>query len=205
MAVNMAAVTAAATAAVTEGPAERSAARKDRSTVNPCPGASLKRRNHRTACAALVAASLLVALSSVAAERTLYKSVLPSGEVVYSDAPAPNAKRATAISVEPHPPNAQETKAAQQALASWRQQLLRDADKRAARVRQLDKLIDDASGELEGAELRREQGRVLQPGDRQGRRLSAGYSQRQQALDGATWKARQRLDDLVRQRAALQP
>jgi len=162
------------------------------------------RSNHRTACAALIATSLLAALPSVAEERTFYKSVLPNGEVVYSDAPAPNAQRSTAVSVEPHPPNAQDARTAQQALAASRQRLLRDASERAARIRQLDKLIGDASGELEGAELRREQGRVQQPGDRQGRRLSASYFQRQQALDGATRQVKQRLDQLLSERAALQ-
>lgn len=134
----------------------------------------------------------------------MYRSVLPNGRVVYGDAPAPTARRSEAITVERHPPNAQDAEAAGRALALSRQQLMRDADARAARIRQLDNQVGDTYDELQRAQVLREQGREVQEGDRQGRRWSARYAQRQQSLDAAVQQVQRRLDKLVGERAALQ-
>jgi hypothetical protein len=137
-------------------------------------------------------------------QRTLYKSVLPSGEVVYADSPQPGAKRTDELLVEPHPPNAQATQAAQRDLTAMREQLLRDADARAARGQQLDRDIASAAGQLRDAQARQEQARNVQEGDRQGRRLVGPFWQRQQMLANEVQRARQALNALQRERAALQ-
>lgn len=153
---------------------------------------------------AFASAVLGAPCNAVADERLLYKSVLPNGRVVYGDAPAPNAKRSEEIFVERHAPNPEDAQAAQRALAMTRQQLLRDATARTARLKQLDNQIADTYGQLKDAESRREMGTEVQEGDRQGRRLASRYSQRQRVLEGAVERARQQLDRLVRERAALQ-
>ena len=155
-------------------------------------------------CVAAVAGLLGAAFVARADERILYKSVLPGGRVVYSDAPAPNAKRSEKISVERHPPNPQDAEAAQRALTMTRAQLLRDSATRAARLKQIDNQVDETYSELKRAEAAMEQGQEIQEGDRQGRRLLPAYSQRRQALAGAVQRARQRLDKLLAERGALQ-
>lgn len=144
------------------------------------------------------------ALDADADERILYKSVLRNGHVVYGDAPAENARSNQQITVERHADDPQEAAAAQRALALTREQLLRDASARAARLKQLDNEVVDKYGELQDAMARREQGREIQAGDRQGRRLLAPYQQRQRDLQRAVDQARQQLEIRLQQRAALQ-
>lgn len=158
----------------------------------------------RLARHAAAACCLGAALSGFANERILYRSVLADGRVVYADEPVPNARRSDRIAVERHEPNPADAAAAQRATAMTRAQLLRDAAVRAARLRQLDNLIGDTYDELKAVELQREQGREVGEGDRQGRRFSAGYLQRQQALDNAVVRVRQRLNALTSERSALQ-
>ena len=153
--------------------------------------------------AAIAAAGLAVAFAALAEQRILYRSVLPDGRVVYGDAPAANARRTEQIVVEPHPPNPQETEAALRALALTRAQLLRDAAARKARLGQLDNQVAETYDELREAESRREAGREVGEGDRQGRRLADAYFVRQRAVEGAVQQARLRLDRLLRERAAL--
>lgn len=148
---------------------------------------SLHRRIVRTAIAF---AGLAAAVAIHAEERILFKSVLPNGRVVYSDAPAPNAKRTEEITIEPH--------------ALTREQLLRDAAARTARLRQLDNQIADTYNEHKEAQSRREAGRDVQESDKQGRRLLATYFDRQRVLEGAVQQTRQRLDLLLSERSALQ-
>lgn len=154
--------------------------------------------------AVLVVAGVTVALSSLADERVLYKSVLPGGRVVYGDAPAAAAARSERIAVEIHPPDPERSEAALRALELTRQQLLHDSEARAVRLRQLDNRIIGTYSDLQRAELRREQGREMEAGDRQGRRLTGRYQARQQALERAVELERRRLDGLVRERNALQ-
>lgn len=145
------------------------------------------------------------ALNASSAERTLYKSVLTNGRVVYGDAPDPQARRSEKISVEIHPPDPAQTEAGLRALAMTRQQLLRDAEARAARLRQLDRQIVTTYAELHAAEAERERERgiAVQEGDRQGRRFSAAYLQRQRTLEASALQLRRSLDALLRERSAL--
>ena len=151
----------------------------------------------------LAVAGLGWALAATPAERTLYKSVLTNGRVVYGDAPDPQARRSEKISVEIHPPDSAQTEAGLRALAMTRQQLLRDAEARAARLRQLDRQIVTTYAELQAAEAERERGIAVQEGDRQGRRFSAAYLQRQRTLEASALQLRRSLDALVRERSAL--
>lgn len=170
----------------------------DTRLAKPHPWAEALRR------AAAAVLGLTAAFMAAADPQTLYKSVLPNGEVVYADSPQPGAKRTVELSVEPHPPDARATQAAQRDLAAVREQLLRDADARSARGQQLDRDIARVSGQLREAQTRQEQGRPVQEGDRQGRRLVGPYWQRQQMLENEVQRARQALSALMRERAALQ-
>ena len=152
----------------------------------------------------LAAAGLALALTTFAEERILYRSVLPNGRIVYGDVPAVDARSTEKIVVEPHPPNAEETEAGLRALALTRDQLLRDSTARIARLAQLENEVADAYNELKEAQSRREAGREVREGDRQGRRLLAAYSLRQRALEDAVRQAQLRLDRLLRERTALQ-
>lgn len=156
----------------------------------------------RRAAAAVL--GLTAAFMAAADPQTLYKSVLPNGEVVYADLPQLGAKRTVELSVEPHPPDVRATQAAQRDLAAMRAQLLRDADARSARGQQLDRDIASVSGQLRDAQTRQEQGRAVQEGDRQGRRLAGPFWQRQQMLQDEVQRARQALSALMKERAALQ-
>ncbi len=143
------------------------------------------------------------ALAAMPAERTLYKSILPNGRVVYGDAPDPLARRNEKISVEIHPPDPVQTEAALRALAMTRQQLLRDSEALAARRRQIEQQILAAYAELQAAEAERERGIAVREGDRQGRRFSAAYLQRQNELASDVLRLRRNLDALLRERSAL--
>jgi|GEM_PF-848762 len=151
----------------------------------------------------LAVAGLGLALAATPAERTLYKSVLPNGRVVYGDAPDPQARRHEKISVEDHPPDTAQTEAGLRALALTRQQLRRDAEARAARLRQIERQIVAVYADLQAAEGERERGIAVQEGDRQGRRLSSAYLQRQATLEAAALRLRRSLDALLRERSAL--
>lgn len=160
---------------------------------------------HRSGIRAIVAFLGSVAVSWAGAEeRILYRSVLPSGQIIYGDAPVPRAKSNEAVSVEPHPPDQQAAETAQRALGLTRAQLLRDADARAARTRQLDNEIAEVASRLRVAELARERAREIQEGDRQGRWLLASYVQRQTSLQVEVDRLSRQLDRLVRERRVLQ-
>ncbi len=68
-------------------------------------------------CAAAVF-GLTAAFLAMSEPQTLYKSVLPSGEVVYADSPQSGAKRTDKLSAEPHLPDPQAGQAAQRDLAT---------------------------------------------------------------------------------------
>ena len=153
---------------------------------------------------AVAAAGCAIAFAGGAAEQSFYKSVLPNGRIVYGDAPAVNAKRAEKITVRTDTSTSDiDAEAAQRALHSSRQQLLRDAAARTARLAQLETGIVSAYNDLKDTQEARESGRVVQEGDRQGRRFSASYWERQRSLEAEVLKARQRLDKLLAERAAL--
>lgn len=173
-------------------------------TTDSCAAAGARPWPLPVVRAAATVLALTAACTAMGDQQTLYKSVLPSGEVVYADSPQPGAKRTDELLVEPHPPNAQATQAAQRDLTAMREQLLRDADARAARGQQVDKDIAILAGQLRDAQARQEQARTVQEGDRQGRRLVGPFWQRQQMLANEVQRARQALNALQRERAALQ-
>lgn len=155
-------------------------------------------------------ASSLIALACLcmtsycwAEERILYKSIMPNGQVVYSDEPEAKAKRSYAISVEPHPADPQQAEAAQRALAMTREQLLKDAAARSLRLKDLDNQIASAYEELRGRRSDQEAGRQVVEGDRQGRRFSSQYGRRQRSLASETEQAQRKLDKLIKERDAL--
>lgn len=159
---------------------------------------------HRFVSMAVAVAGCTIALGSVAAEQTFYKSVLSNGRVVYGDAPVAGAKRTEKIKVRTDTSASEiDAAAGQRALEMSRQQLLRDAAARTARLAQLETEIAAAYSELKDSEEAREAGRAIQEGDRQGRRLLAPYWERQRSLEVAARQARQRLDKLLTERAAL--
>ncbi len=129
--------------------------------------------------------------------------MLLNGRVVYGDAPDPQARRNEKISIEIHSSDPAQTELDLRALAMTRKQLLSDADARAARLHQLDREIVAAYAELQAAEGERERGSAVQEGDRQGRRLSPVYWQRQRSLEASASKLRRNLDALLRERSAL--
>ena len=172
-------------------------------TSHPSQTAGLLVSALRLLRSVLAVALLGWALVASSAERTLYKSVLTNGRVVYGDAPDPQARRSEKIIVEIHPPDPAQTEAGLRALAMTRQQLLRDAEARAARLRQLDRRIVTTYAELQAAEAERERGIAVQEGDRQGRRFSAAYLQRQRTLEASALQLRRSLDALLRERSAL--
>lgn len=152
-----------------------------------------------------ICVAVLAALFGARAdERMPYKSVHPNGRIVCSDEPTPNAKTTEKITVERHAADPQAAEAAQRALGLTREQLLKDAAARSARQKQLDNEIDAIYSEFKDADARRAQGRGVQEGDRQGRRLLAAYTQRQRYLQRAADQKSQQLERLLRERAALQ-
>lgn len=154
----------------------------------------------------LVAGVLLACLACMAQaeERVLYKSHLPDGSLVYSDAPVPGA-RSQSMAVEPHPTDAKAARAAQAEAARHREQLLRSFEARAARVGRLDQEIPAAARAAERARELAQQAAVMREGDRQGRRVRAEYFERQQVFQAAQAQAEQRLKLLTAERAALAP
>lgn len=167
---------------------------------SPCSrGPSRSARPRAIATLFIFAAGLTVA----AEQHTLFRSVLPSGEVVDSELPAPGAKRAEKVAVEPYPPDPPATQKGEWELTAVRKGLLRDADAHAARRQQLDNDIADASVRLQDAQARREQGRAVREGDRQGRRLIAPFWQRQQSLETDVQRARQALNALTKEISVL--
>lgn len=146
----------------------------------------------------------LVALPATAAERILYKSVLPNGRVLYADKPVDGAKSVEKIRVEPGLLNGSDAEAARRALALSREQLLRDSAARDARLRSLEHLIDQQYVRVQEAHDQRERGASVEEGDRQGRRRTPQYFERQHRLESAVQEENRRLAELLRERAQLQ-
>ena len=145
-----------------------------------------------------------IAFATGAAEQTFFKSVQPNGRVVYGDTPAAGAKRTEKITVRTDTLNSEaEAEAAKHALQMSRQQLLRDSAARSARLTQLESEIAATYSELQSAQAQRDAGREMQEGDRQGRRQTAQYWERQRRLDAALRHIRQALEKLLTERNAL--
>lgn len=165
--------------------------------------AHMKQHLILTAAAALLW-NILAVQPAVAGERILYKSVLPDGRVQYADEPIGGAKAVEKIRVEPHPANEKDAQAARRALALSRAQLLRDIDARNARLAELEHLIDRQYVRLQDVQVQREQGAAVGEGDRQGRRMTPRYGERQRQLAAAVQQETMRLDALLRERSQLQ-
>lgn len=144
------------------------------------------------------------ATATLADERTVYRSELRDGRVVYGDAPVPGARQSLRIQIERHAGNPQQEEAAQRALTLSRQQILRDADARSARLRQLDNEASDSYEAVRKAQQELESGSTVREGDRQGRRLLPSYWDRQRRLQLQLRAEQQRLESILEQRSALQ-
>ena len=112
--------------------------------------------------------------------------------------------RVQRVMVETHPADPQQAQAAQPALAVRREALLREGQARAQRLAQNDADAPRASEEVQRARAERVAAQDVQEGDRQGRRLTPTYWQRQQRAGDAEARAQQGLGDLARERAVLQ-
>lgn len=145
-----------------------------------------------------------VAAIAAADERIVYRSVMPNGQIVYADRPDANAKRSERLTIERHAVSPQQEQASQRALALSRAQLLRDADARVARLKQLDNAGIDAYEVLRQAQEQLASGREPVEGERQGRRLLPSYWQRQRQLQASVRLAQDRLDAILGERASLQ-
>lgn len=153
---------------------------------------------------ALLSWLAVAAAGAWAGERIVYRSQMPDGRVLYGDAPVSGAKQSTRLRIERHAANPQREEAAQRALALTRAQILRDADARAARLRQLDNLASDAYEAVRQAQEQREAGRNVMEGERQGRRLVLSYWDRQRELENRLRTVQQQLERILSERAALQ-
>lgn len=139
-----------------------------------------------------------------AAERTFYKSTLPNGRAIYSDEPVAGAQHSEKISVEVGPPVSTAAAAsASRALELNDQQLSREADARLARQAQVQKQVAEAYERLVAARARFEEGRAVAEGDRQGRRVTPRYWERQQSLATAAAQANAELEAALAARQAL--
>lgn len=158
----------------------------------------------RATCGALLLLLCAVAAAAPGDERIVYRSEMRDGRVIYGDAPAPGARQSLRIEFERHAVNPQQEAAAQRALALTRQQILRDADARAARLKQLDNEASDAYEALRQAQQMLENGKGVLEGERQGRRLTNSYWERQRRLEMELRAQQQRLESILNQRSALQ-
>lgn len=139
-----------------------------------------------------------------AAERTFYKSVLSNGHPVYSDAPVAGASRVEKINVQTGPPTSDAVvESAKRTLAQSDQELLKDSEARTARQAQTTGQIAVAYEKHRAAKAEVEAGRPIQEGDRQGRRLTPTYWDRQLRLAAAAAQARDELEAAISKREAL--
>lgn len=166
----------------------------------------MNRSNWYPAFKASLTICLLAALGSThAGERLLYRSVLPNGSVVYADAPVQGAETVQRLSVEPHP---DDPRAAARALAAGEQRqqdALASFERRAQRSRELQAQVAQAEVDAALARQLRADGSNVREGDRQGRRWTGQYAQRQADLALQEERAQSRLASLREQLAALQP
>lgn len=159
----------------------------------------------RYTAVALVAATFAACAPVLAGERVLHRSVLPDGSVIYGDAPVPGARTDTELRVEPHPADLQRARRAQADLQQQQAATLRAYEQRKARVAELDRMIAGAATALEAARVERERALAQREGDRQGRRLTPQYLQRQADAAAAEEAAARRFSALEQARATLLP
>jgi hypothetical protein len=142
---------------------------------------------------AIVIGTLFVCVAAVAAQ-TLYKSTMPDGKVIYSEKPAPGAKRVD--TVEPPPAKTGVTAATPQERERAAQ-----ATAKANAAAQPSPTLDDARKALQKAEAARESGKEPLAGERLGTaggasRLTEAYFERQKSLESAVEAARKKVQEL---------
>lgn len=146
-----------------------------------------------TRCRAAVLALVLAAAPALG--QVIYKSTMPDGRVIYSDAPVPGALKSEASNVPKSPgvtpvaPPAQEQPEEAEARRLERQYAIEAAHAE----------LDNAEKALAEAQAARQAGREPLEGERQGtagggNRLTETYFKRQQALETAVQQAQQRVD-----------
>lgn len=126
--------------------------------------------------------------------RTVYKSVMPDGRVIYGEQPQPGARKVTRTDVDVGDTGVKP-------VAPGEVQSVRE------RARERSRALEDsltalriAEAELRAAEMEREAGIEPLPGERlgivgPGSRLTEAYWERQQMLEERLARARQRLDE----------
>jgi hypothetical protein len=153
--------------------------------------------------AALLCALALAAAAAQGADGVIYKSVLPSGAVVYGDAPIAGARSVEPIVAPPPAPAPAGGKPAA------RSPLAEAADARWRALETTGEDISRAYRRLEAAKAAQEEGRAAGPGDISGtvyggrRRFSAAYVERQRALAAEVGAAQAELDAAIARRNAL--
>lgn len=161
--------------------------------------------NKGAALLAAVAAALVPVAPAGAGERVLHRSVLPDGSVAYGDKPVPGARADTELRVEPHPADPEAARRAQASLQQQRIATLRAYDARQARIAELDRTIAEAIALREAASQDRESAAMFRDGDRQGRRITSQYRQRQAEAAAKEEATARRLSALEQARAGLLP
>jgi hypothetical protein len=158
----------------------------------------------RAGCAALGALWLAWATPSAADTDTVVRSRMPDGSTAYSDAPATGAASTRTLEVEPHTADPEAAARANRELELSRQRMAAEIAAHEARRVELDQSVRVAADRLRQAQARRDEGRVIGEGDRQGRRFTADYWARQTALDAQVRAESAEVARLRRERAALQ-
>ena len=157
----------------------------------------------RWAIATLILSAVGAPPLAAAGERAVFRSELPDGGTIYSDAPVEGAARSARVLVEPHAPDTAQARAAQRELEGIRQRLQQDTQARSLRLEQFDRSVTLAAQELASAQSAQVDGQAIGEGDRQGRRISPAYWERQERLAEAVARTRMRLDALSARSAAL--
>ncbi len=156
---------------------------------------------HRLRC--VIAAVLLVPVVVLAGEVPVYKTASPRGSVSYADAPPVDQRNTSILLVEPHAADPEAAKVAQSALLDARRRQQQEAAARDEKLRQLNQEMLVAVRRLQQAQIEVEKGREIGAGDRQGRRLTPEYWQRQRLLEMEMTRAREDMARLRSQGAAL--
>jgi hypothetical protein len=113
----------------------------------------------RPALNASLVVCLLFALGSAqSGEGHLFKSVLPNGSVVYSDAPVQGAKVSERLSVEPHPDDAKAEARALAAAERRQQDALASFERRFLRSQELQRQLLQAEADVARARQQRAEG-----------------------------------------------
>jgi hypothetical protein len=145
---------------------------------------------------AILGAALAVAPAGWA--RTVYKSVMPDGRVIYGEQPQPGARKVTKSTVDVGDTGVKPVSPGAVQSAS-------------ERARERTRALDDsltamriAEADLRAAEMEREAGIEPLPGERlgivgPGSRLTDTYWERQQMLEERVARARDRLDQTRRE------